>query len=169
MDIRDWLSQTPVSSLMTRAVVTLHPDDPLAHAASVFLREQITGAPVVDADGRCLGVLSVSDLVGAEEKVAAARQQLAGSTYWTTALALPVSVYAEKLAEVRDQIAPSAEQPVRNFMTRDLVAVPANTPLESAVRKLMDAHIHRLLVVDADQQLSGILSTTDVLAALLRG
>jgi predicted transcriptional regulator len=54
---------------MARDLITLRPESPLAQAAGVFLHEQISGAPVVDAGGVCVGVLSVSDILEAEERL----------------------------------------------------------------------------------------------------
>ena len=53
-------------------------------------------------------------------------------------------------------------------MTTDQVSVSEDTPLATVVQYMVDAHIHRVLVVGAENQLLGIISTTDVLAALLR-
>jgi predicted transcriptional regulator len=168
MEIHHWLSKTTAADIMVRDVVTLSRDETLAAAAGLLLREQITGAPVVEADGTCVGVLSVSDVTGADEKVADARRKVAESSLFHSSLALPASVYAEKLAEVRDKIAPAAEQRVERFMTTDLVSVGEDTPLETALQRMVDAHIHRVVVLDPDHRLQGIVSTTDVLAALLR-
>ena len=62
----------------------------------------------------------------------------------------------------------SAEQPVEHFMTTDLVSVTENTPLQTIVQQMVDAHIHRVVVLDDHQHLQGIISTMDVLAALRR-
>ena len=48
--------------LMSRGVEVVSADLPLREAAAQLNRHEIHGAPVVDADGRCVGVLSVSDL-----------------------------------------------------------------------------------------------------------
>jgi CBS domain-containing protein len=52
-----------VSDLMRRDVVTLSQDAPLRAAAELFLRRQVEVAAVVDADGRCVGMLSAPDLI----------------------------------------------------------------------------------------------------------
>lgn len=168
MDIRDWLDHTTAADVTFRDVVTLTPHHTVAQAADVLLREQISGAPVVDASGVCIGVLSASDIIAAEGKVAKERRKVADSSFWNSNLALPASIYAEKLAQVRDRIAPAAEQPVERFMTTDLVSVHEETSLATILQHMIDAHIHRVLVLDAKKRLQGIVSTTDVLAALLR-
>jgi CBS-domain-containing membrane protein len=51
------------SELMSRDVVTISQDMPLHAAAELFCRRQIGEAAVVDADGRCIGMLSATDLL----------------------------------------------------------------------------------------------------------
>jgi CBS domain-containing protein len=168
MEIAAWLATTRASDIMVRNVVTLKPSDTLADAAATLLYEQISGAPVIDAAGICVGVLSASGVLGAEDRVAQERRKVAESSFWNSSLVLPMSVYAARLEEVRDRIAPAAGQPVERFMTSDLVSVAADTPLRAVVESMVNAHVHRVVVLDADRRLRGIVSTTDVLAALLR-
>jgi hypothetical protein len=51
------------SDLMRRDVVTILQDTPLREAAELFIRRQVGEAAVVDADGRCVGMLSETDLL----------------------------------------------------------------------------------------------------------
>ena len=70
MEIHDWMTNTKAGDVMVKKVVTLKPDDLLADAAATLLQNQISGAPVLDEFGACQGILSVSDVVHAEEEVA---------------------------------------------------------------------------------------------------
>ncbi len=54
-----------VADAMTRDPIVLRSDDPLADAARVFDEAHISGAPVVDATGILVGVLSRTDLLHA--------------------------------------------------------------------------------------------------------
>lgn len=56
--------------------------------------------------------------------------------------------------------------PVRQFMTADPVTVSPSTSIRVLARSMIDAHIHRVIVVDGDGKPVGIVSATDVLAAL---
>lgn len=49
-------------TVMTREVKTVRPETPLDEALQLFVRAQIHGAPVVDAEGRLLGMVSFTDL-----------------------------------------------------------------------------------------------------------
>lgn len=168
MQVHAWMTNTTAAEIMTRDVVTLKPADTLADAAKTFLREQISGAPVVDDSGRCVGVLSASDFLSADEK-AEEDWQSAFSQFWDSNLALPAGYYANKLEQVKDKFGPAAEQPIERFMTADLVSVSGDTPLSTVVQKMIEAHVHRLLVLTrGNSDLEGLISTMDILAALLR-
>lgn len=58
-------SRTPVMAreIMSRTMVTLREQEPLARAAELFATERLHRAPVVAADGKLVGVLTTFDLV----------------------------------------------------------------------------------------------------------
>jgi len=168
MKLKQWLRDTTAADIMVSDVLTLRDDLSVEDASIVLIREQITGAPVVNEAGKCIGVLSMSDLVGAEDKAATLRDEIASSSFFHSSLALPASLVEAELEKVRDKLLPAAEQPISRFMTTDLVSVRRHTPLLEIVQDMVVAHVHRLLVVDDADTLVGIVSTTDILAALLR-
>ncbi len=51
--------------IMVRKLVTLRPDMPVSEATVLLLKHKISGAPVVDSDGRLLGLLSEFDCLRA--------------------------------------------------------------------------------------------------------
>jgi len=53
----------PVSSLMSREVVTIGLEDTIAEVEACFAEQQLGWAPVVDEHGTLIGVLSTADLV----------------------------------------------------------------------------------------------------------
>lgn len=59
------VGQQSVMDLMTEDVVSVRPDTPLVEAASVMLRERVHRLPVVDHEGRLLGIVSMSDVLRA--------------------------------------------------------------------------------------------------------
>ena len=62
-------STTPVRDVMTRDVATLRPDQPIAEAADALADGRYGAMPVVDADGRFLGLLRDEDLIASEARV----------------------------------------------------------------------------------------------------
>lgn len=51
----------PVTEYMTQDVITFHPDQSIAEAMDIFLNNKISGAPVVDNNGKIVGILSEVD------------------------------------------------------------------------------------------------------------
>jgi CBS domain-containing protein len=58
---------------------------------------------------------------------------------------------------------------VQRFMTSDPVTVKRETSIRVMSRMMIDAHIHRIIVVDDKHRPVGIVSSTDLLAALAYG
>ncbi len=57
------MGQRLVKDFMVTAVVTLFPEDRIERAVATLLEHQVGGAPVVDAQGRLVGLLSDRDLL----------------------------------------------------------------------------------------------------------
>jgi CBS domain-containing protein len=51
-------------------------------------------------------------------------------------------------------------------MTPDPVTVRPGTPVKEVARLMLDAHIHRVIVVDARGRPVGVVSSTDLIAAV---
>jgi len=137
------------ADLMMSPVVTIPEGTSLREAARLLHRSNITGAPVVDAQGRCLGVLSSSDFV------TRAREEGEEVSF--------IAPWGEMIS-VED--APDNE--IRHYMTVQPVMVVPATPIGELARKMVDAHIHRVLVVGEDNRPCGIVTSTDVMAAVAR-
>ena len=56
---------TSVSGHMTRDILTVEASEPVVDFSRRILRRMVTGTPVVDKEGRLVGVISASDVVGA--------------------------------------------------------------------------------------------------------
>src|SRR5207248_5893670 len=49
--------------IMTRKVATIHPEASAQEAAQLLYQRRISGAPVVDADGKLIGVITEADII----------------------------------------------------------------------------------------------------------
>jgi CBS domain-containing protein len=52
------------SEIMTRKVFTIHPEANVQVLAHLLSREHISGAPVVNADGMIIGIVTEADIIG---------------------------------------------------------------------------------------------------------
>jgi CBS domain-containing protein len=55
---------------------------------------------------------------------------------------------------------------VKQYMTTDLVTATAQTRLGDLAHSMLDAHIHRVIVLDAERRPVGVVTSTDLLGAL---
>lgn len=158
MQATQTLFDLTAADLMSREVITVPQDLPLPDAARVLAEAQVGGAPVVDADGQCVGVFSTADLVRQAERAKRASRK---------APPIPGCVCSEWEVVEHDWETLPAES-VSWYMTPDPVLVSPEAPIGELARMMADAHIHRLIVAGPDRRPTGIVSSTDVLAALAR-
>jgi CBS-domain-containing membrane protein len=140
--------------LMTREVITIRQEMSLSAAARLLSRAQITGAPVVDAEGVCVGVVSATDflcLADRERRTAA------------TAHAGARCICSDWQVMEQHELPPDE---VRDHMTADPVTVRPGTPIGELAGLMLNAHIHRVIVVDGKGRPMGVVSSTDVIAAV---
>src|SRR5262249_14148525 len=108
-------------------------------AARMLSQAHISGAPVVDGEGHCLGVISTTDfMTWAEGGEVAGKPQTADSSAHS----------AWQMFEAEDLPA----NLVRRYMTANPVTVPPEMPIGELVQKMIDAHIHRVIVVDQENK-----------------
>lgn len=139
--------------LMTPTVMALPQEMRLGTAARLLRRNQVSGAPIVDQDGRCVGVITATDFLRWAEGESSGR----GSD---KPCASPVKPW-----EISDPDEGS-EAEVGQFMTRDVVTVSPTTGVVVLARKMLEAHIRRLIVVDDEDRPLGIVSASDILAGI---
>src|SRR5262249_34398679 len=55
-------AQLTVEKIMSRAVITVKPDDSILDAAQIMLEHKVSGLPVLGSDGKIVGILTESDI-----------------------------------------------------------------------------------------------------------
>lgn len=148
------VSQRPVAGdFMQSDVVTVSPDSTLREALSLMTENHVTGLPVMDRLDRCIGLITSSDILNYNDRESdegrVAEIYDAEDQQWET---VPLSaVHLEQFCDVS----------VEEVMTRDLIWVDRNTPLKDVARRMIDEHVHRVLVMDVASRPYGILSAYD--------
>jgi predicted transcriptional regulator len=70
------LSAIPVSVAMARGVRVCHPDDDIGTAEAIMRLKQVHRLPVLDNDGRVIGVVSLNDIARCSLTEAEARERI---------------------------------------------------------------------------------------------
>jgi CBS domain-containing protein len=140
--------------LMSRDVFMLPQHMSLRAAARMMNQARISGAPVVDDDGRCVGILSTTDLMRWMEKGGEA-----GKRYSNAAGCMCTDWQVFDV-----EVLPQDE--VLRHMTTDVVSAKPETAITELARAMIDAHIHRILITDNHNRPAGIVASTDILSAV---
>ncbi len=147
--------------LMTPDVLTVREDLTVSELSTFLSENEITGAPVIDDEGRVVGVVSVVDIARADSEEA-------DRTAWSS---LEPDSYAHdwdgRLAGGGVQIFHLHDRVrVRDIMNSSVHAVGEDTHVAEIAEKMLQFHLHRLLVIE-DDCLVGIISTSDLLGLLV--
>jgi predicted transcriptional regulator len=150
------LTTSLVKDVMTPKVVTVAVNNTMSEAADVFFEHQITGAPVVDELGHCVGMLSATDFVHSKAEELEGRSQM--GNYLCSGH--PSGLYS--IDEVRHDL-------VKSHMSSAIQTMDQNAPLLTAAHCMCLEHVHRLLVIDSSGSPVGILSSLDLIANMISG
>jgi CBS domain-containing protein len=140
-----------VAEVMTRDVVTVAVTASVKEVAALLVEHGISGLPVVDSEGRVVGVVSEADIL-VKERAAPARSLLYVALH-----------PAETIDEDLRRDARSAGE----AMTRPALAIAPDRPLSEAAARMLDGDVNRLPVLEHGR-LVGIVSRADLVRAFTR-
>uniref|UniRef100_A0A8C7ZQM0 Protein kinase, AMP-activated, gamma 2 non-catalytic subunit a n=1 Tax=Oryzias sinensis TaxID=183150 RepID=A0A8C7ZQM0_9TELE len=120
-------------------IAYIHPDTPLITALSVFTHRRVSALPVVDHNGRVVDIYSKFDVI---------------------------NLAAEKTYNNLDVTVTQALRHRSQYFEGVMKCNRLET-LETIVDRIVKAEVHRLVVVDEDSRIVGIVSLSDILQALV--
>ena len=143
---------------MTRGVLTVDPDWSVSELATFLEDHAISGAPVVDARGALLGVVSVTDIA----RRGTLTESSASEAHTFYHQGLERALAREEAAGFRVVGDPSK---VREIMTPMIFSVDATASVEEVADAMIRGRIHRLFVME-DKRLAGVISSLDLLSLI---
>jgi CBS-domain-containing membrane protein len=152
------LAADTAADLMTPNPVSVQGDVSIRQATSFLVDKAFSAAPVIDAAGKPIGVLSQSDLL--IHKREALEVAAHGSYFFSK------DEIAGETAELLSQAAESLDLDttcVRDVMTPIVLSVAPTTGAGKVIEQLLKQGVHRLFVVDEGGVLIGLVSTVDIL------
>lgn len=130
-----------VRERMSTPVLTIYPDASMQEALDLMRKEHVRRLPVVDKRGLLIGMITSADLDKASPSEA------------TT-----LSVW-----EIRDLI---SRVKVEKIMTRNVISIGEDTPIEEAARVMADSKVSGLPVM-REGMLVGLITETDLFKVFL--
>ena len=141
--------------VMTTDVITVDPDMTVQALATLLAERGISGAPVVNASGQLVGVVSEGDLLHRAEIGAARRHRVRRRSWWLDHYA---SVVAREYVKDHGRL-------VKDVMTSEVVTVDENDDLADVAAVLEGKRIKRVPVMRGGK-LVGIISRANIVRAV---
>jgi CBS domain-containing protein len=151
--------ELPVTQVMTADVLAVRPDDLVEEVVRRFAERDISGAPVVDDDGRLVGLLDDSDLIVSDARLHAPTVVELFGAYLT----IP-----GEWRRYEDELRHALGRTVGEVMHEDPPSVRTDATVEDVATLIMDRNVSRIPVVDADRRVVGVVTRGDLVAAMGR-
>ncbi|MBD2184030.1 CBS domain-containing protein [Planktothrix sp. FACHB-1355] len=143
-----------VADVMSRDPISVRPETPLKEAIKILAERRISGMPVVDENGKLVGVISESDLMWQET----------GVTPPAYIMILDTVIYLENPAKYDRDLHKALGQTVGELMTSDpLITVHPHKSLREAAQLMHERNIRRLPVIDDGGHVVGIVTRGDII------
>ncbi len=136
-----YISKVPVSVVMDREFLVLHPDDPLSKLIQ-NLKDEESSAVVVDDNGRLLGFVTMKDLLHFFE---------------------PPRRYSIVGIGLLKKYSISHASRVRDIMVRKPITINIDDNLGRAIKIMIETGKHHLPVIDDDGHVHGVLEVKDII------
>jgi len=148
--------------IMRRSLVFVRPDQKLTDAERLLVDHHISGMPVIEGN-KLVGMLSRSDLARARVLADALDGQIRDELHWDETQAdgfrhtdpERFEGFSQRFGVLR----------VHDVMRSQVVTCDVATPIAKVAQLLLQHHIHRIIVVEADRPV-GIISSLDLVKLL---
>lgn len=143
--------------IMTHEVITVKPDTTIEDAARLLVDNKISGIPVIDEDGRILGIVTEKDLMikASELKV----------PFYITFF--DSIIFLENPIRFNNNLKKYFASQVKDVMTTRVVTVDEDTPVSEVARLMQTERVNRVPVLK-DGIITGIITRNDILKSLVR-
>lgn len=141
--------------VMTRKVITIHKGSSVEEALRLMACNNVSGLPVVDADGYLQGIITESDLL------------LKGQIALPDAVAHKNSLFAPHPDGVEEAYRRSHAKLVEDAMTTKVLTFIETSLLADIAREMIEHAVNRVPIL-RDRKVVGIVSRKDIIYALAK-
>ena len=143
---------------MTTEVITFTPDENVQTAMQQLVDSNVDAGPVVDVDGKVVGMLSTGDLIVEEARV----------HFPSVVNFLGVNVtWPFDHKELEDSVSKALGATVGEVMSDEPITIDIVASVEDAATTMHDHEISRVPVVDGDGVLVGLIARGDIVRAIV--
>jgi CBS domain-containing protein len=146
--------------VMNPVVLTVREDMTVRELATFLTENEISGAPVQDARGKLVGVVSLRDIV---ESATESEEELSEKPRPLSKMGWGNRLTPNELSQMHIE---NEGLLVRDIMTPSVYTIDAGARVSKVAQAMISGHVHRLVVTQKDKPV-GIVSTMDLLKLLV--
>jgi len=145
-----------IKDVMTSKVITVSTDDSVEKCAKLLQENDISGLPVVDEEGKVVGMITEGDLIRRASRIEAPGYlEILGGL-----------IYLGSPNKFVDELQRAMALEAGKMMSKDVVSIKPDESLERAATLMVKNNINRLPVIDDEGELVGIVSRRDIMKHL---
>ena len=140
--------------IMTKDVITLSPDTTVEKAGRLFIDRGMSGAPVVDSEGKLFGVVTENDLISKNRRL-----------HIPTVLRLFDAFIPLGASKLEEELKRMTASTVGEICSRDVVTVDEEASIEDIATIMTERNVH-LLPVMGEGKLMGIIGKKNLIRGI---
>ena len=147
-----------IQDIMSKEVVSLTTDMLLGDAAKILAEHSFDGAPVIDGDGKLVGILTEYDLISKGSAIHLPTFQF---------ILQNLQIFKKDRSHFEKEIKDVSDLKVKDVMNSDPLTLSDAASYEDAVRAFQEHHrVNPIPVIDENRKVVGVVSRFDVLKPL---
>jgi CBS domain-containing protein len=143
-----------VKEIMQREITSVRPDISAKEALDLLFKMQISGLPVIEAQGRLVGMFTEKDIL---TNILPSYIESVGSF-----------VYEENPKSIRKRFQDLLNLSVSQLMRKDVVTVDEDVGLCEVARIMLIQKVRRIPVLNKEKKVVGIIAREDIIKAYLK-
>lgn len=140
------------ADIMTREVVTVLPETPVREVGELLEKHRFGSVPVTDSERKLLGIVTEEDLV-----TRAASFHLPRHITFLGGI-----VFLENPQRFEEEAEKILAMTARDIMDDDVPTVAPDTAVDEIATRMLVNDLRRLLVLDDENRLQGIITRADI-------
>jgi CBS domain-containing protein len=150
------MPETVARDIMVKKVITINKNESVKKLSDVLIKNKISGVPVIDDDGKLIGIATEGDLI-----VKDADLHFPG--YFKL---LDSIIYLESLDKFKTNLKKYLGTKVEDIMTAKVKTVRDDTPVSEVANIMIKYNINRVPVLDSKGSLIGIITRADIVKSM---
>ena len=152
------MKERTAKDIMTAKVITISKDATIGELSKLLLKNKISGVPVVDKEGKLLGMVTDADIITED-------MEPIFPIYFDP---LIISyAFIENFEKYQKDAREYLETKVEEIMVRRVKSVKMDTLASEVARIMVKDRINRIPVVDESNRIIGIIARADILKSMV--